>query len=401
MNVATTSTGCDLAKPGDRAQHLQLAVEVEAVAALDLARGRTAGEHLVEPRPGLGDQFVFAGGARRRDRGHDAATGGGDAGIGFTGEAPAQFRTAVAGVDGVRVGVDEAGNDREVADVDDARVRRQRQGVFELAGGTGECDPLARDGEGAVGDDLELSLPGSAARRGPGAGYELTAVPEDQHACRQPRSSAARGASLDHCAGAAGASAWRGRCSRTLSSEPVLFADELERPVERLDRALERALDVASAQAHLVDVALDFFEPTLCLLQQQVGAALGLADDELGFGLRRLLDFVGQALRGQQRVAQVGLAVTVLVEERFLAHQVLAQAVDLAQRVLVVVGGLGEEGDDFGTVEAAQLGAETLLLEIERRDPHDPFGRRRSGVGGRSARWRVRAIEHQSLLVVL
>ncbi len=207
------------ANPGDRAQHLQLALEVEAVTTLDLAGGRTAGEHPVEPRPGLGDQIFLAGGARRRDRGHDAATGGGDAGIGFTGEAPAQFRTAVAGVDGVRVGVDEAGNDREVADVDNARVRRQRQGAFELAGGAGECDPLARDGERAVGDDLELSLPGSAARRGPGAGNELTAVPEDQHACRQPRSSAARGASLDHCAGAAGASAWRGRCSRTLSSD--------------------------------------------------------------------------------------------------------------------------------------------------------------------------------------
>ena len=68
----------------------------------------------------------------------------------------------------------------------------------------------------------------------------------------------------------------------------------------------------------------------------------------LDFGLRRLLDFVGQALCGQQRVAQVGLALAVLVEERFLAHQVLAQPIDLAQRVLVVVGGLGQEGDDFG-----------------------------------------------------
>ena len=62
----------------------------------------------------------------------------------------------------------------------------------------------------------------------------------------------------------------------------VLLADELERAVQRLDRALERALDVAAAQAHLVDVALDLFEPALCLLQQQVGAPLGLADDQLG-----------------------------------------------------------------------------------------------------------------------
>jgi len=84
-----------------------------------------------------------------------------------------------------------------------------------------DAGPLAirNSNDAPEGDDLELSLPGSAARRGPGAGNKLTAVPEDQHACRQPRSSAARGASLDHCAGAAGASAWRGRCSSTLSSE--------------------------------------------------------------------------------------------------------------------------------------------------------------------------------------
>ncbi len=63
-------------------------------------------------------------------------------------------------------------------------------------------------------------------------------------------------------------------------------------------------------------------------------------------------------------------------EQRLLPHEVLPQAVDLAQRVLVVVGGLGQEGHDFGAVEAAQLGAEALLFEVERRDPHHALGRR-------------------------
>ena len=68
---------------------------------------------------------------------------------------------------------------------------------------------------------------------------------------------------------------------------PVLFADELERAVERLDRAFERAFDVPAPQPQLVDVALDFLEPPLRLLQQQVGASLRLADDQLRLGLRR------------------------------------------------------------------------------------------------------------------
>src|SRR4051812_496584 len=62
----------------------------------------------------------------------------------------------------------------------------------------------------------------------------------------------------------------------------VLFADELERAVQRLNGRLERALGVAPPQLQLVDVAIQLLEPPLRLLQQQVGAALRLADDELG-----------------------------------------------------------------------------------------------------------------------
>ena len=67
----------------------------------------------------------------------------------------------------------------------------------------------------------------------------------------------------------------------------VLVAHELERAIERLDRRFERALGVAAPQLQLVDVVIELLEPDLRLLQQQVGAPLRLADDQLGLGLRR------------------------------------------------------------------------------------------------------------------
>ena len=80
-----------------------------------------------------------------------------------------------------------------------------------------------------------------------------------------------------------------------------------------------------------------------------------------------VLQLVGEPLRRQQRVAQVGLALAMLAEQRLHPQQIAAQAIDLAHRVLVVVGRLGEEGDDLGPVVAAQRRAEPLL-------PHDPSG---------------------------
>ena len=47
------------------------------------------------------------------------------------------------------------------------------------------------------------------------------------------------------------------------------------------------------------------------------------------------------------------LALAMLVEQRFHARQVLAEAIDFAERVLVVVGRFGQERDDLGPIEAA------------------------------------------------
>ena len=59
-------------------------------------------------------------------------------------------------------------------------------------------------------------------------------------------------------------------------------------------------------------------------------------------------DVVGHALRGDQRVAQVALVLAMLVEQRFHLRDFLAQAIDLAQRVFVVVGDFGDEREHFG-----------------------------------------------------
>ncbi len=174
----------------------------------------------------------------------------------------------------------------------------------------------------------------------------------------------------------------------------ILLADELERSVQRLDRSLERAFNVAPPQPQLVDVALDFLEASLGFLEEQVGTPLRFTDDQFGLGLRGLLDLVGEPLSGEQRISQVGFTFAMLGKESFLPHEILAEAINLAQRVLVVVGGFGEKRDDFGSIEAAQLRAEALLLQIDWRDAHDAISRRRAGAGGRGAGWRLSAIEH-------
>ena len=371
--------GMRLVESSNDAQHFQLSLDVQPVTALDFARRRAAGEHAIEPGTCLRGQLVFGCGPRRGHGRDDAAAALGDAGVTLPGKPAAELRPPVAGEDGVRVGVDEAGEDGPLTGVDDARVAGNRDGAFEIGCGSGKDDALARRREGAVGDDLEPTLVGSAPRRGSGTGDELTAMAENQHGAgrlapfvSRPRRFAGP---LRRC-GRRRAVCLPRTVEQDLVVGAVLLADELERAVERLNRTLERSLDVASAQAQLVDVAFDLLEPTLRLLQQEIRTSLRLADDELRFGLGRFLDLVRQALSGQQRVAEVGLALAMLAEQRLLAHQILPQAVDLAERVLVIVGGLGEERHDFGAVEAAQLGAEPLLFKVERRDPHHALGRR-------------------------
>ncbi len=76
-----------------------------------------------------------------------------------------------------------------------------------------------------------------------------------------------------------------------------------------------------------------------------------------------------------QRVAQVRLTLAVIGQQRFGPGEILAQPVDLSQRVLVIVRGLGQEGHHFGLVEASECRLEARLPQIERGDTHHPTRR--------------------------
>ena len=149
-----------------------------------------------------------------------------------------------------------------------------------------------------------------------------------------------------------------------------LLAHEVERVAQRRDVGFDRGLDVLALQLEAVDLALDVLEARLRLLEQQIGAAFRLADDAPRLVLGVGLDVVRQLLRRHQRVLQVLLVLAVLGEHRLHAHQILAQAVGLAQRLLVVVGDRGEKRGDLDRVETAESLAKTLLAKVKRADIH-------------------------------
>ena len=213
-------------------------------------------------------------------------------GVRRAGEPSAELRPTVAGEDDMGVGIDKAGDDGPLTGVDHARVAGNRDGTLEVACGSGKDDAVADGREGAVSDDLEPALIDSAPRRRAGTGDELTAVAQNQHGAGRlasfvsgPRRFAGplRGCGCRSAVGLARA------VEQDLVVGAILLADELERAIERLNRAFERSLDVAPAQPQLVDVALDLLEPALRLLEEEVGAALRFPDDELRFGLCRFL----------------------------------------------------------------------------------------------------------------
>jgi hypothetical protein len=170
--------GC---QPANRPQHLQLRVDIEPVAAFDLGGGRAARQHLRQADPRGRDQIFFGRGPRRPDGRHDPAAFGRDLGVGRAAQAPPQLVPAVAGEHRVGMGVDEAGDHREPAPVDDGRVRQGRQGRRQLAVRSGEDDPLVVGRDRAVGDDRHFALRGAGAWHRARAGEQLTDVADDEH----------------------------------------------------------------------------------------------------------------------------------------------------------------------------------------------------------------------------
>ena len=112
----------DVCRHGARGlQHPPLGRRVEPVARLDLDRRHAFGRERREPRPALRDERVGRRGARRTHRRRDAAARTRDLRVGRAFEAALEFVRAVAGVDEVRVAVDETRRDPAAAGIERAR----------------------------------------------------------------------------------------------------------------------------------------------------------------------------------------------------------------------------------------------------------------------------------------
>ena len=100
------------------AQHLALGVEIEPVAGLDLERRDALGQQRAHARLAGAEQLVFGGGARRAHGRQDAAAALRDLGVGGAVQPRLELVAAVAGVDDVRVAVDQSRSDPRAAAVD-------------------------------------------------------------------------------------------------------------------------------------------------------------------------------------------------------------------------------------------------------------------------------------------
>ena len=105
-------------------QHLQLGLDIEPVARLDLDRRDALGQEIFEPPRGRGEKLLLARRARRLDRRQDAAARLGDLGIGDAVEPHLEFSRPIAAIDEMGVAIDEAGGEQSAAAIDLLARRR-------------------------------------------------------------------------------------------------------------------------------------------------------------------------------------------------------------------------------------------------------------------------------------
>ena len=103
----TNVDALSVAEGACHAQQLELARGVEAVTGLDLDRGDAFAAQALQPFSARAQQLVLGGGPRRAHRCHDAAACARDLLVGRAGQALLELARAIAGVDEVRVAVDE------------------------------------------------------------------------------------------------------------------------------------------------------------------------------------------------------------------------------------------------------------------------------------------------------
>ena len=100
--------------------------------------------------------------------------------------------------------------------------------------------------------------------------------------------------------------------------------------------------------------------------QQQIGAALRLADDAASLPPRRCALMSSASFCAVISVAFRFFSCSrCSLSDRFHPRDVLAQPIGFAERLLVVVGDRHQERRDLDLVEAAEGGAEALLSEVE------------------------------------
>ena len=151
----------------------------------------------------------------------------------------------------------------------------------------------------------------------------------------------------------------------------LLVLHEVEGVAQGGDHRLDRGLDVAPLQLQAVDLALHVLEARLGLLEQQLGAPLGLlatsrrascsAPDLISSASRWAVSSVLRRLRSCSRCS--------LTSPSSRVH-LLAEPVRVAQRLLVVVGDLVEQRRHLVRVEPAERRPELLLPEVEGRHLH-------------------------------
>ena len=151
--------------PTRGAQHLQLIRDRQPVAGLDLDRGGTAGDQLVDPGQGKGKKPVFAGSPRRVDGGQDTTTRAGNLGVADALQALLELDRAVAGMDRMGVAINQAGGDEAALQV--PRITGAK-GCGQIGHRAGPGDAVAVQCHGRVRDQAVASLAGNRSHRGEG-----------------------------------------------------------------------------------------------------------------------------------------------------------------------------------------------------------------------------------------
>ena len=156
---AADADRAQLAEAARGAQRLAFGSQRKPVTGLDLDRRQPFGDQRIESRQRLAHEARLVGFAQLAHRGIDAAAGARDLLVAGAAQPQLELMRAVAGVDQMRVAIDQAGRDPAALTVDhldhfSAVAQRRRQRGF----GPGIGDATIAHGERAMLDDAQPRL---------------------------------------------------------------------------------------------------------------------------------------------------------------------------------------------------------------------------------------------------